>query len=59
MIYLVNAGYRQAGPKILSDLFPEGEQRLQHLRHGFKTKGGTGMTLLFFVVPHKNFYNLT
>ncbi|GHU08945.1 hypothetical protein FACS1894158_18440 [Betaproteobacteria bacterium] len=34
MIYLVNTGYRQAGPKILSDLGSEDEWLLQDLRDG-------------------------
>ena len=41
LIYLVNTGYRQAGPKILSDLLGEGEWRLQDLHYELEAQGAT------------------
>ena len=40
-INLVNAGCRQAGPKILSDLLCEGEWRLQDLQRELEAQGAT------------------
>jgi hypothetical protein len=39
VIYLVNAGCRQAGPKILSDLSARVSDRCKNLRYRFQTEG--------------------
>jgi hypothetical protein len=39
VIYLVNTGCRQAGPKILFDLSARVSDRCKNLRDGFQTEG--------------------
>jgi hypothetical protein len=54
MIYLVNAGYRQAGPKILSDLVAENERLAQKSTpQAWKPKDGYGVQSLCLTLQFK------
>jgi hypothetical protein len=53
VIYLVNAGCRQAGPKILYDLYVRGAVAAKIYVTGSKPKGGNGIQPLDLEVPLK------
>jgi hypothetical protein len=55
-IYLVNAGCRQAGPKILFDLSGEGERPVQNLRYGIFAKGRERHPVALLDMPIKRCY---
>jgi len=56
MIYLVNAGYRQAGPKILSDRWSRRVAAAWSTSRTWFSKGGYGIQLLNPEVPLRCVY---